>query len=75
MLKKNERVTINGECVIDDKVVCVFTAIIEKDNPEKMIINTVKKDEEAYKANRFVCREDFAEFEDYAYSRQAELMI
>ena len=72
MLKKTERISITGESVIDEKVVCTFSALIDAANPDKMIINQVQRDKEAYKANREECRKDFAAFEDYAYQRQAE---
>lgn len=74
MLKKSERVIVSGECIVEEKVISVFTALIDKDNPEKMTVTMTKKDEEAYKEHRSTCRSDYAEFEDYAYMRQAELL-
>lgn len=74
MLKKTEKVNISGESIIDEKVVCVFSAVIDIEDPEKMTVNNFPRDKEAYKANRAECRADFAEFEDYAYAKQGEIM-
>ena len=78
MLKINERISISGESVIHEneeteKVVCVFSALIDVAHPEKMIVNQIQKDKEAYKEHREACRADFAAFEDYAFKRQSEV--
>lgn len=74
MLKKTEKINITGESIIDEKVVCAFSVVIDPEAPEKMTINQFQRDKEAYKEHRAECRADFAEFEDYAYARQAEFI-
>lgn len=74
MLNKTVKINITGESVIDEKVVVAFSAAIDPENPEKMTVNQFTRDREAYKANREVCREDFAEFEDFCYAKQAEVI-
>ena len=73
MLKKTEKLTIAGESVINDKVVCAFAATIDLAEPDKMSINQFQKDKDAYRENREACRADFAAFEDHVFARQAEL--
>lgn len=74
MLKMNEKINITGESVIDETVVCAFSAVIDPEAPEKMTVNNFKRNAETYKEHRAECRADFAEFEDYAYARQAEII-
>ena len=74
MLKMNEKINITGESVIDEKVVCAFSAVIDPENPEKITVNNFQRDKEAYKEHRAECRTDFAEFEDHCYARQAEIL-
>lgn len=75
MLRKNERITITGESIIDETVVCTFTALFnDLEHPENVGIVQNQKDKELYKENRTACRADFAEFEDYVYARQEELL-
>lgn len=73
MLRKSTRITISGESVIGENVVCAFSASIDAEAPEKMSIGQVHKDKEAYKEHRDECRADFAAFEDTALAVQAEL--
>ena len=79
MLKLNERIIITGESVVPgneeaEKVVCSFSALIDVENPQNMIVNNVQKDKEAYMEHRAACRADFAAFEDYAFKRQREVV-
>lgn len=74
MLKKIEKINITGESIIDEKVVCAFSVAIDPENPEKITVNQFQRDKDAYKEHREECRKDFAEFEDYAYARQAEII-
>lgn len=74
MLRTNGRITLTGESVIDDVVVCAYSASIDIDNPEKMTIGQLQKDKEAYRANRTECRADYAAFEDLVLAKQAELV-
>lgn len=74
MLKMKERITITGESVIDDVAVEGYQAQIDSTNPEDMSLTSWQNNKELYKANRTTCRADEAAFEDYAYSRQDELI-
>ena len=74
MLKKTAKVIITGESVVEEKIVCAFSVGIDPENPEKMTINQAQRDKEAYREHRAECRADFAEFEDYAYAVQAEMI-
>lgn len=70
MLRTSGRITLTGESVIEDVVVCAYSASIDLDNPEKMSIGQVQKDKDAYKANREECRADYAAFEDMVLAVQ-----
>ncbi|WP_405320521.1 hypothetical protein [Frisingicoccus sp.] len=74
MLNINEKVVINGESKIGEETVCTYSALIDSDNKEKVIITDKKVNEELYKGNRVECRNDFAAFEDYVYERQERLL-
>lgn len=51
-----------------------YTCVIQANDPTDMRISITKLDPIAYKANRDICRADFAEFEDAAYKLQEELL-
>lgn len=70
MLRTSGRITLTGESVIEDVVVCAYSASIDLENPSKMTIGQVQKDKEAYKAHRDECRADYAAFEDMVLSEQ-----
>lgn len=70
MLKTTAKVTLTGESVIDEKVVCAYSAIIDLEKPENMNVAQFQKDKELYKENRVECRADFAAFEEKAYATQ-----
>lgn len=74
MLSINEKIVINGESKIGEETVCEYSALIDSDNKEKAIINQRKVNEELYKANRAAIRAEYAEFEDYVYARQGQLI-
>lgn len=74
MLKQTEKITMTGESIIAEKVVCTYAATIDVANPQNVSISQYQKDKEAYKANRDECRADYAQFEDAVFARQAELM-
>lgn len=63
-----------GYTVIDGVKVVQHTCTISSDNPTEMRVTMVKMDTELYKANRDICRDDFAIFEDAAYALQEELI-
>lgn len=74
MLKKVERITLTGESMIEGVCVAGMQATIDSDNPEEISFSHWQNDQKLYKANRVTVRADIAEFEDYAYSRQDELL-
>lgn len=63
-----------GYTIIDEVKVVQHICNISSDNPEDMRVSMVKLNADLYKANRDVCREDFAVFEDAAYALQEELI-
>ena len=73
MLKTTKRISITGESVIDNKVVCAFSATIETEDPTKNSISQFVRDKEAYRAHSAECRADYAAFEDYVWEVQDAL--
>lgn len=73
-LVKKEKVTITGKSIIDGKEVCGYQAQIDSENPADIALTDWQVDKEMYKANRSACRADQAEFEDYAYTVQDEML-
>ena len=70
MLKTTTKTLITAESVVGEQVICVYNAQIDHDNIENIIFTQRQTDKELYKANRKVCREDQAAFEDMAYNLQ-----
>lgn len=63
-----------GYTVIDGIRVVQYTCIIPVNEPLGMRIGITKMDSNLYKANREVCRADYAVFEDAAYQLQEEIL-
>lgn len=63
-----------GHTVIDGVKVVQHSCTISSDDPSNMRVTMTKLNSELYKANRDVCRSDFAVFEDAAYTLQEELL-
>lgn len=74
MLELKKKITINGKSIIDGVEVCGYQAQIDSANPEDIVLTDWQVNKEMYKANRSECRADQADFEDYAYSVQDELI-
>ena len=75
MLKKSEKITVTGESVLEDGTkLAGFQATIDSENPENIQFTSWQQDKAAYKANRSVARVDEAEFEDYVYTIQDEMI-
>lgn len=74
MLKVSQKITITGESVINGVSVAGFTAAIKSEDPSDITFSNWQNDKQAYKENRTAVRADLAEFEDYAYARQDELL-
>ena len=71
-LSYKDTIQRTGYTVIDGIKVVQYTCVIPSDKPQDMRIGIVKLDNEMYKANRDICRADYAEFEDAAYKLQEE---
>lgn len=74
MLKKSEKITIEGKSILDGVELAGFVASIDSNDPTQMNISSWQINKAAYKANRSVARADEAEFEDYAYDIQDEMI-
>lgn len=74
MLKVSQKITITGESVVNGVSIAGFTAAIKSDDPADITFSSWQNDKQAYKANRTAVRADQAEFEDYAYAKQDELL-
>ena len=66
------RVQRIGYTIINGVKVVRYICIISSDKPQDMLIRTVRLNEDLYKANRELCRDDYALFEDEAYKLQEE---
>ena len=73
MALSNKRLTIVGETVVDDVKIASFGAILNLDDMG-MSLTTRKIDEHACKIYRDTVRADQAEFEDFAYEVQEQIM-
>lgn len=74
MLKKSLKVTLEGECLIDNSRIARFLAVIDAENPSDIILSTRQIDKAACKEHRDDLRVDEAAFEDYAYSIQDKML-
>lgn len=69
-LTYKETVQRIGYTIIEEEKVVQYTLILDPTKPEDMRIGITKLNPELYKANRDICRADYAEFEDAAYRLQ-----
>jgi hypothetical protein len=69
-LSFNDTIRRVGFTTIDGVKVVQYDCTIPSDKPEDMRIITTKLNHDMYKANRDVCRDDLAEFEDGCYAMQ-----
>lgn len=74
MLQKKEVVLLTGESVIAGQTVCTFNAQIDSEDPANMILSSRQNDKAAYKIHRKDCIQDQAEFEDFVYQKQDEML-
>ena len=70
MLKKTQKITLEGRSVIDGVEVAGFTATINSEDPNQMRFSSWQINAAMYKENRVAARADEAEFEDFAYTVQ-----
>lgn len=73
-LEIKEKITVSGKSMIDGVEVCGYQALIDSSNPADIAFTDWQVNKEMYKANRAECRMDQAEFEDYAYTIQDEML-
>ena len=73
-LQVMETIQRTGYTVIDGVKIVQHTCTISSDEPTKMRVGMIKLDADLYGANRSICRDDFAVFEDAAYELQAKLI-
>ena len=74
MLTTNKTIMIEGESVVNDEKIATFRVVINCDNPKNVRFSVIKHNEDSYKINRKNVRADEAEFEDYAYQVQEDLI-
>lgn len=63
-----------GYTVIDGIRVVQYTCVIPVNDPMGMRIGITKMNSDLYKANREICRADYAVFEDAAYQLQEDCL-
>lgn len=63
-----------GYTIINEVKVVQHTLVLPTDSPKDMRITMTKLDKDLYEANRAICRNDFAEFEDAAYELRDEYL-
>ena len=69
-----QRIQRIGHTTIDGVNVVRYICVLSSDKPQDMLIRTIKLNDELYKANRDLCRADYAAFEDEAYKLQDEYL-
>ena len=74
MLEVTQKITITGESIIDGVNAAGFSASINSTNPADMVLTMWQNNKQVCKDNRAAVRADQAEFEDFAYAKQDELI-
>ena len=74
MLTVKKEYTLTGESKIDGVVAESYRAVINSENPIDMVMSSVQRDKALYKANRVICRQDSADFEEIAFAMQDQLI-
>ena len=69
-----ENVILNNNITVDGMTVKSQQATINSTNPEDMVFSEWTSDKELYKEHRVEIRSLEAEFEDYAFARQEEMI-
>ena len=75
MLNILQKITITGESVINGVSVAGFSAAIKSEDPSDVAFSFWQNNKQAYKENRVAARKDQADFEDFVYTKQDELII
>lgn len=77
MLKKNKSISLTGESTINGQLVARFSANISSGNTEGSnsdSFNTYTYNKELYEANRREVRKDMADFRQYVFDQEDELI-
>lgn len=77
MLKKTKSISLNGESTINGQLVARFSANISSDNVEgsnSNSFNTYIYNQELYEANHREVRKDMADFRQYVFDQEDELI-
>lgn len=74
MLNIVQKTTITGESVINGVSVAGFSAAIKSTDPSDISFSVWQNNKQAYKENRIAARKDQADFEDFVYAKQDELI-
>ena len=74
MVTKTTKIIVEGKCAVGDDVIAHFFATIANADPENINFSTRYIDKNACKEHRDVVRADEAEFEDYVYSIQDDML-
>lgn len=77
MLKKNKSISLTGESTINGQLVARFNANVSSDNMEgsnSNSFNTYIYNRELYDANRREVRKDMADFRQYVFDQEDELI-
>lgn len=73
-LKYTDTIHRMGYTIIDGVKVVQHTCVIPMNDPKNMRVTMTKLNNELYRNNRDICRNDFAIFEDAAFALQEECL-
>lgn len=73
-LNKTTKLVIEGKSKVGDVEIAGYRAVIDVEDPDKMTFHPWQIDKDACKEHRKIVRADQAEFEDYAYLCQEEVI-
>lgn len=73
MLKTGRTITINGNSMIDDKIVVYMNATLNTDGSSNENINKNIQNQELYVTNKEAVRKDMRDFEDLVFAEQDKL--
>lgn len=73
MLKAGRTITINGNSMIDDKIVVYMNATLNTDGSSNENINKNIQNQELYVSNKEAVRKDMRDFEDLVFAEQDKL--
>lgn len=74
MLTNTKKITIEAKCVVGGAEIAGFRAVFDSEKPESISFHPWQIDKEACKEHRKTVRADQAEFEDYAYQIQEDML-